>query len=166
MKKPEYEYIYNLQKYAVSILKEGNEAKSLWMLAKYNCSEVSWLVGLKVLGDLGPTARPFILKGDVNNSDFEKEENLHDILGYFDPISKKYIVVDPTIWQFYPRRRSIYVGAFSSLRDAIKEISKIYAGDWPLSYYVDESNDDIAACKRIIRLNCDQAPKWKGQDKS
>jgi hypothetical protein len=121
-------YIQTLQNSSISILKEGNEKKPLWMLAKYNCSELSWLAGLNVLEDLGPASKPFILKGDVNNSDVEKVENIHDILGYFDSKEGEYAVVDPKVWQFYPERESIYVGSFQTIDEAISEVGNSTTG--------------------------------------
>lgn len=153
-------YIESLQNYVVSLLRKGNESKPLWMLAKYNCSEVSWLVGLKVAQDLGEKSDPFTLKGDVNNG-IEKAENAHDILGYFDPDSKDFVILDPTIWQFYPEAESIFIGSFETIEKAIAEVSKHYQGDWKLSYRIKDIHEDVSENLKIIRANCDQSPNWK-----
>ena len=155
-------YITELREYSISVLREGNRGKSLSMLAKYNCSEVSRLVGLKVIRDLGILSKPFILKGDVLGDGIDKD-NIHDILGFFDEESSKFILVDPTIWQFLPRKRNIFLGEFNTLDEAITFSNKFYEGEWEFSEYVDEKNEDVNEMKRIIMLNCDQAPDWEGK---
>ncbi|MDO8507350.1 MAG: hypothetical protein Q7S53_02175 [bacterium] len=157
----EEQYIGELQKYATDILKKGNQGKPLWMLSKWNCSEVSRIVGLKVLSDLGVSSKPFILKGNVTVTGLI-EENNHDILGFFDSGSNMYILIDPTIWQFFPKMKKIFLGKFSSVDDILKFVSEYYRGDWKVSEEVDPTLEkEVADYYKIIKLNCDQSPNWE-----
>lgn len=157
----EDQYISELQKYATDILENGNHGKPLWMLSKWNCSEVSRIVGLKVLSDLGVSSKPFILKGNVTFTGLA-EENHHDILGFLDSKSKRYILVDPTIWQFFPKKKNILLGEFSSVNDIFKFICEYYGGDWKVSEEIDRTLEkEVAGYYKIIKLNCDQSPDWK-----
>jgi len=153
-------YLNELQEYTISVLRDGNRNKPYRMLAKYNCSEVSRLIGLKVIHDLGKTSKPFILKGDVFGDGIDKD-NIHDILGFFDIVSSKFVLIDPTIWQFFPRKRNIFLGEFKTRDEAIAFCNKFYVGKWKLSEYVDEKNEDVNEMKRIIRLNCDEVTHWE-----
>jgi len=150
------DYIQTLQLFVTSLLREGNESKPLSSLAKYNCSEVSYLLGLKVIDDLGVVAKPFVLKGDVNKG-VEHNDNIHDILGFYNQATKKYVIVDPTIWQFYPEETSIFIGEYSSIDSATLNVSKFYEGKWQLSYYIQDIDDNPDKCKEIIRKNCKEA---------
>lgn len=154
------DYLNQLKEYTDSILKTGNETKPYWMLAKYNCSEVSRLVGIKVLHELGKISKPFILKGKVTKNNID-EDNFHDILGFFNNKLNKFILVDPTIWQFFPKKRNILLGEFQTLNEAISFAEKFYVGEWKLSEYIDKEADDVNKMKEIIKVNCDQAPNWK-----
>ena len=154
----EDQYISELQKYATDILKNGNREKPLWILSQWNCSEVSRIVGLKVITDLGEVAKPFILKGNATVTGLA-EGNNHDILGFFDSDSKMYILVDPTIWQFFPKKKNILLGEFSSVNDILKFSSEYYGGDWKVSEKVDLTLEkEVADYYKIIKLNCDQSP--------
>lgn len=157
----EGQYIIELQKYAIDILKKSNQRKPLWMLSKWNCSEVSRIVGLKVLSDLGVSSKPFILKGNVTVTGLT-EENNHDILVFFDPESKMYTLIDPTIWQFFPKKKKTFLGKFSSVSDILKFASGYYGGDWKISEEIGSTLEkEVDEWKRIIKLNCDQSPDWQ-----
>lgn len=154
-------YIAILTKYTIFLLKEFDRKKPLWMLSKWNCSEISRIVGLKVLNDFGDDSKPFILKGNVTVTGLEKENN-HDILGFFDTVSGEYIIVDPTIWQFFPKRKSILLGKFNSKEECINFVSEYYKGKWSLSEYISrDTNREITKWKKIIRQNCKEAPNWE-----
>lgn len=154
-------YITKLHNFTISLLKDGNRRKPLWMLAKWNCSEVTRIVGLKIMDDLGIESKPFILKGNVTVTGL-RNDNFHDILGYFDTESGKYFLLDPTIWQFYPRKRSINLGSFITIESAIKFATKYYEGTWELSEYVNrELEKELVDFYGIIKLNCSQSPNWK-----
>lgn len=154
-------YINELEKHAKFILKTGNEKKPYWMLAKYNCSEVSRLLGIKVFCDLGEISKPFILKGSVTKNGISKD-NIHDILGFFDSALNELILVDPTIWQFFPKKRSIFLGKFKTLDEAILFTENLYEGKWNFSEYLDKKELNVGEMRGIIKLNCNQAPEWEG----
>lgn len=155
------QYLNTLKKYAVLLLTEHDKEKPLWMLSKWNCSEISRIVGLKVLNDFGNDSKPFILKGNVTVTGLEKENN-HDILSFFDTVSGEYIVVDPTIWQFFPKIKSILLGRFNSIEECINFASQYYKGTWSLSEYINrDTNKEITKWKKIIRQNCKEAPNWE-----
>ncbi len=153
-------YINELEEYMISVLKAGNKGKPLSMLAKYNCSEVSRLVGLKVLEYLGEDSKPFILKGEVTKNGIDKD-NIHDILGFLDVDSSKFVLIDPTIWQFFPESEEIFLGEFEALDDAIAFCADFYEGEWNFSEYVDKESEDVNEMMKIIKMNCGQASDWE-----
>ena len=104
--------IKELQDLALDLMKPTT-FKPRWMISKWNCSEVTRILGLQVLKDLGASAKPTILIGRVTKTGLTKE-NKHDILMFFDNASKKYILVDPTIWQSFRFKKTILLGKFDS----------------------------------------------------
>ena len=83
-----------------------------------------------------------------------RNQNDHDILGFLDTKSDSYIIIDPTIWQFFPKKKSILLGKFKTQKEFINFLPAYYGGDWQLSEYIDESmKKDVSGWKEIIKEN-------------
>ncbi|MCR4274522.1 MAG: hypothetical protein NUW02_00515 [Candidatus Campbellbacteria bacterium] len=119
--------IDKIQNFAKKVLrKSGGTRQSLASLATDNCSELSRLAGCFVLKSF-PEAVVHVLKGNrVCNT-----KQSHDILA----IQEKNVVyaIDPSVWQFFPRKRSIFVSDERNLQDSLKTAKKIYGGMWKVS---------------------------------
>jgi len=99
---------------------------TLERLATDNCSEISRLVGCFALKSW-KNITAHILKGES----ILKTTQSHDILAIQD---KKYVyVLDPSLWQFFPRKKSILVGASDGLSGATKLAQDVYKGTWKIS---------------------------------
>lgn len=152
-------YIKKLQDLALDLMKP-NTSKPRWMISKWNCSEIARILGLQVLKDLGLSAKPTILVGKVTKTSLTKE-NKHDILMFLDNESKKYVLVDPTIWQFFHFKRTILLGTFDSIKECISFAQKTYGGKWKVSEFVTKNDSKmVRKWKKIIKLNSNQAPNW------
>lgn len=119
--------ILQIQNVVTKILRQsGGTKRSLKELSKDNCSEISRFAGCFVLESYsGVVVR--VLKGNrVCNT-----KQSHDIVA----IQEKGTVhaVDPSVWQFFPRKRSIYVGSGKNIHDVLKVVQKIYGGTWNVS---------------------------------
>lgn len=99
-------------------------------LCKYNCSEISRLVGYWLFCD-NPENQYLILKGEnvMNNM-------AHDVLLIKN--NESYDLLDPSIWQFFPKDKSIYLNKFNSVKDACEFLEDKYRGKWSLSERLDE----------------------------
>lgn len=89
-----------------------------------SCSEVSRLVAgwIKTLDE---SSRISIMKGiDVCGT-----KKAHDILAVITADNQVY-VIDPTIWQFFPKAKSILVSIVSDIDIALDKIKTIYGGQW------------------------------------
>jgi hypothetical protein len=152
-------YIKTLQDLALDLM-ESSIHKPRWMISKWNCSEVTRILGLQILKDLGIKAKPTILIGKVTKIGLTKE-NKHDILMFFDDKSQKYVLIDPTVWQFFRFKKSILLGKFDSIKDVLTFAQKTYGGKWKISEPVTKKDSKmITKWKKIIKLNADQAPNW------
>lgn len=152
-------YIKKLQDLALDLMKP-DVSKPRWMVSKWNCSEVTRILGLQVLKDIGSSAKPTILIGKVNKTGLTKE-NKHDILMFFDGQSKKYILIDPTIWQFFRFKRTILLGTFNSPKECILFAQETYGGKWKVSESVTKNDSKmVKKWEKIIKLNSNQAPNW------
>lgn len=119
--------ISRVQSFVKKILrKSGGTTRSLKELSEDNCSEISRLVGCFVLESY-PGIAVYILKG---NKVFGKKKS-HDIV----VIQKddKACILDPSVWQFFPRKRNIFVSDEKNLQNSLKTAKKIYGGTWKVS---------------------------------
>ncbi|MFA6136056.1 MAG: hypothetical protein WC705_01740 [Candidatus Paceibacterota bacterium] len=116
-----------IQEFAKKILRNSTKTKnSLSSLAKDNCSELTRLVGCFILkSQSGVTV--YVLKGDRV---FGKKQS-HDILALHD--KNGVFVIDPSVWQFFPNKKSILISNSKNIKDAIKSAEKIYGGKWKVS---------------------------------
>lgn len=152
-------YTNKLQNLALDLMKPG-VSKPRWMVSKWNCSEVARILGLQISEDLGPSAKPTILIGRVTQTGLTKE-NKHDILMFFDDKTKKYTLIDPTIWQFFHFKRTILLGRFNSPEECIVFAQKTYGGKWKVSEPVTKNDRKMAKeWKKIIKTNSNHAPNW------
>lgn len=134
-------FINNLQKKIVKFLK-GKKSLPLYLLTHDNCSELSRLVGCWILKEMKNT-EIFILKGK-NILDIKNKE--HDILAIKN-ISGVYLI-DPTVWQFFKNRKSIFVGLSKNIDDSLNLAKKAYKGIWKLS-------------EKLESADCKQKKEWE-----
>lgn len=104
-----------------------DKQSSIGPLCKDSCSEISRLAA-GWIKEIDKSSRLLILKG-VNVCNTDKS---HDILAVISSDNSIYII-DPTIWQFFPERKSILLFISNNLDKALSEITKIYGGKWQVS---------------------------------
>lgn len=139
--------IYKFQKDIIFLLKKYGGNKSLHFLSKDSCSELSRLLACWAIKKY-PTNDIFILKG---NGVFNNSEKSHDIV-LVD--SEKLFLIDPSIWQFFKRKRSILVGQIENLEEALKLAKKNYGGQWKVSEKVSKNIlKETKKLRKIIELN-------------
>ncbi len=139
--------IYKFQKDIIFLLKKYGGNKSLHFLSQDNCSELSRLFAYWVIKKY-PTSEAFILKG---GGVFNNSEKFHDIVLIN---SKKFFLIDPSIWQFFKRKRSILVGQIENLDEALKLAKKNYGGKWQISEKINKGTlKEVEDLKKIIILN-------------
>ncbi len=51
--------------------------------------------------------------------------------------NNSWYLIDPTIWQFFPLKRSIYRGRFATQNDLVAFVKGMYRGTWSISENVD-----------------------------
>jgi hypothetical protein len=141
------EYIKLIQERVIGLLK-GKNNKSLFALAKDNCSELSRLTGVWILQDY-PGADVFILKGeDINKNDGKS----HDVLAIKD--QDKYYVIDPTIWQFFKDCKNILVDMTDSIEKVFHKLELKYGGNWKISEKMKPTSEEqIDEWTKIIKEN-------------
>lgn len=141
--------IKKIQNRVINLLKSKRN-KSLHILAKDNCSELSRLVGCWILTEK-PKSRISILKGKgISN----KKDLCHDILAIEE--CKKIYLIDPSIWQFFKYKRSILVGQTENMKDSLMFVEKFYKGKWKVSEILKKNScneKDKTKWEKIIRLN-------------
>ena len=92
---------------------------------KYCCSEISRLI-IKWFWDYNQSYEFYILKG----TSVENNELSHDIL-----VVKKdedYLIIDPTIWQFFSNAKTIVIYKGNNLGEGIKKVQQKYKCNWVL----------------------------------
>lgn len=92
--------------------------------ARHQCSELSRLVGNWVL-TRHTAAQVRIAKGEFFDS------SAHDVL--LVEVEGRHTAVDPTVWQFFPDRESIYVAAAASTDELLTLLTAKYGGTWAVS---------------------------------
>jgi len=119
-------FLKSIQRRIIDFLTENNK-KPLYILSRDNCSELSRLAGCWIIKEF-PSATAIILKG---KSVFNVQNKNHDVLA----IKYKEVIylIDPTIWQFLKRKRSIFIAKEASLEAAIDRAKNFYKGEWSVS---------------------------------
>jgi len=110
-----------LQEDIVRILKSEQRQEPLSLRAKDNCSEASRLVAIWIKRKF-KKAELFILKGEY------VPKKYHDILAV--QLDSKFYLIDPSVWQFFKSKRSIFMGEFDSITDMFLYAKKTYGGKW------------------------------------
>lgn len=118
-----------IQKRAVALYKRHSN-KPLCIVSQDCCSEMTRLIGCWV-SPRYPEARMYILKG--KNVMYSKKS--HDVLIL--EHNNSWYLIDPTIWQFFPLKRSIYRGRFATQNDLVAFVKGMYRGTWSISENVD-----------------------------
>lgn len=95
-----------LQKKIIKIFKSGLKNKTLSLCSKDNCSEASRLVAIWIKRKFHK-AELFILKGEY------MPKKYHDILTV--KLDDKFYLIDPSVWQFFRNKRSIFMEQFDSM---------------------------------------------------
>ncbi|MEI7741521.1 MAG: hypothetical protein WCJ29_03385 [bacterium] len=107
----------------------------LRILSKDSCSEVARLAGCWIL-DSSPKTSAFIAQGVGVSGD----RNLkHDLL-VVQSFNHGYRVIDPTVWQKFPLKRNIEMGATPSLKEVFAFLHEKYGGRWHISEEIKTKN--------------------------
>lgn len=125
--------INNLQKKIIKFLKEKKNL-SLYLLAHDNCSEISRLVGCWILKEV-KNIEIFILKGE---NILGRKNKAHDILAIKD--AGGICLIDPTVWQFFKNKRSIFIGLSKNINHSLSLAQKTYKGNWKVSEKLEEAD--------------------------
>lgn len=121
--------IQTIQKDLIKFLRWFDKYLSLSKITKDNCSEISRYIWVEITEKYWANTNPFILKWHIIIND---KKVIHDILGfYYENIIH---IIDPTIRQFFPRKRSIYVlSSKESFEETIDLLNNKYWWDWKVS---------------------------------
>lgn len=120
------EIVEQIQARIIKLLPKDKQS-SIGILCNDSCSEISRLAA-GWIKEIDKSSRLLILKG-VNVCGTLKS---HDILAVLTSDNDIYII-DPTIWQFFPEKRSILLFISNSLEETLEKITKIYSGKWQFS---------------------------------
>lgn len=140
--------ITKIQKKLVALFRSFDKKGSLFVLAKDNCSEVSRIVGHWFLKE-NKKLEVCILKG--NNIKFGKKQ-AHDVLVICD--KNKIFLLDPTIWQFFKNKKSIFWGEFDKMSEVLDFLKLKYGGKWKISEKLGkEGFGEVEKLKKIVGEN-------------
>jgi len=141
----EKDTIRQIQKKVVELLHENNN-KPLYITSVDNCSEVVRLVGCWIFEKL-PQSKIYILKG----KNIQNTRRCHDILAV--EYNRNINLIDPTVWQFFKNKKSIFIKTIDNLANSLFEANKIYGGKWKISEILKASNCRKSKLKKIIASN-------------
>lgn len=139
------ETIRQIQKKVVELLRKNNN-KPLYITSVDNCSEVARLVGCWIFEKL-PQAKICILKG----KNILKSKQCHDILAV--EYNKNITLIDPTVWQFFKHKKSIFIKTTDNLANSLFEANKLYGGKWEISEVFKSGKCKKNEFKKIIASN-------------
>ena len=141
--------IIKIQDNLTKFYRSFNKNRSLFYLSKDNCSEISRIVGYWFLKNQKNT-KACILKGD--NIKFGKKQS-HDLLLILE--KNKLFLIDPTVWQFFRYKKSIFWGEFNKMSEIFIFLKLKYGGKWKISERVEkeEIKKILVALKKIVREN-------------
>jgi hypothetical protein len=118
--------IQKIQKQIIQLLPDELQDKAGIALTD-SCSEVARLVA-SWIKRLNKSNHIQIIKGvDVCGT-----KKAHDILAVTSVDNKIYII-DPTIWQFFPKEKSILIFTLDDINIALNKITSMYGGQWAIS---------------------------------
>lgn len=139
------ETIRQIQRKIVALLRRDNN-KPLRITSVDNCSEVARLVGCWIFEKL-PQVKIHVLKGkNVKNT-----KRNHDILAIEQ--NGNIDLIDPTVWQFFKNKKSIYLKTKDNLANSLFEATKIYGGKWKISEEITVGNYKKNELKKIVASN-------------
>jgi len=142
--------IVKIQNQIIQLL-PPNRQKHPGVLFTDSCSEVARLAASWIRKELDKTNRILILKGDKVCG----TKKSHDILAVLS--NNKVYVIDPTIWQFFPKEKSILVFQQESIDAAINKIKDKYGGQWAISEkFTQLSKNDEKKYLKIISQNINE----------
>jgi hypothetical protein len=107
---------------------------------------MSRLVGYWMI-DKNRKLEAFIIKGTL------VRKKQHDIL-----VTKEdglFSVIDPTIWQFFKNKRTIFLGNFNTIEEVYNFAKKFYGGKWVFSEKLNliDSKQEQTKCMFLIKEN-------------
>lgn len=120
---------------------------SLSESSKDQCSEVSRLLGHWMLEEEASLS-VFILKGVGVSGDPEKA---HELL-----MVKKNLVlifIDPTVWQFFPSAKSIFLESIIDENQGKELLTVMYGGNWELVEEIFYDKEEKIFLEQTIREN-------------
>lgn len=131
-------------------LRNIDNKKNLYMLTKDSCSEISRYIWVKILEKYWNKFQTFIIKGTIK---INKKNIIHDVLGFH--LNNKIFIIDPTIWQFYPKKRNIVIlESEENINKTITKINLIYWYNWKISEYLNLNMiNEIPIWIKIIKEN-------------
>ena len=160
MAEPPFYYIINemdkkflnqQQKNIIVLLKKWGGNKPLSVLCKDSCSELSRLISYWIIKKY-PKATIFILKGD----NIFNTKRSHDIVLVEE--NEKTFLLDPSIWQFFKKKRSILVSEIKNIDEALKLAHNIYKGKWKVFEKIRKNIcKESKELERIIKLNVQES---------
>src|SRR3989344_955671 len=142
--------IKNIQKQIIQLLPANQQNRPDILLAD-TCSEMARLVAgwIKVLDG---TSHILIMKG----TDICGTQKAHDIITVTTAMGQIYII-DPTVWQFFPRIKSILFfvsGDISIIRD---KINARYGGQWSVSEeFIEMTKNEEKKYLKVISQNVNE----------
>jgi hypothetical protein len=125
-------FIEKIQKRVFDLLLTLSD--SLQTAAKDQCSEMARLVGCWMLNE-HPEYEAQIYKGILSDI------LAHDVLIIINN-RKTLFIIDPTIWQIFPKSDSILVGSVLDQSGAINLLKKKYNGEWKISEIMQKCSDN------------------------
>lgn len=141
-------FIKQTQHYSIRLLKSFSvsDKSSLQYLSQDTCSETSRLVGCWLINKY-PQTSAMILRGDkVMGSN-----KSHDVLVV--KYNDFFYLLDPTVWQFFPRKKSSFLGVSESIPHCLEILYASYKGRWIISETISKrscSPRKITALKATI----------------
>lgn len=114
--------IEKIQKRVVNLLLTSSD--NLQIAAKDQCSEIVRLVGCWILDEY-PEYGVRVCKGMLS------DRQAHDILVIED--EKRLFLLDPTIWQIFPKDKNIFIGSSQDISGVINLLKEKYGGSWKIS---------------------------------
>lgn len=116
--------IKKIQKRIIQLLPIDRQNRPGLLLTD-SCSEASRLVASWIT-ELDKTKTIYVLQGTRVCG----TNRVHDLLAIVTTTKEKVYVIDPTIWQFFPRAKSILVCTTNNIAIAIHKIKAMYGGQW------------------------------------
>jgi len=139
--------IKNIQKQIIQLLSHDQQ-KQLGILLADSCSEMARLVAgwIKALDKTNHIA---IIKG-INVCGTQKA---HDMIAITTASGQVYII-DPTVWQFFPKTKSILFFVSGDINIVWDKINAKYGGQWSISEeFIKMTKNDEKKYLKVIAQN-------------